>query len=103
MTARVGNKANTARAPVKAKAVKAHETAKELSAGFPIVGIGALAKVLQLSRAKILKPYRTQRVTKDGTVLEVWMTSTALVNEAGQTYAIATTERAKESNDGGAH
>jgi len=63
MTARVGNKANTARAPVKAKAVKAHETAKELSAGFPIVGIGALAKVLQLSRAKILKPYRTQRVT----------------------------------------
>jgi two-component system CheB/CheR fusion protein len=63
----------------------------------------ALAKVLQLSRAKILKPYRTQRVTNNGTVLEVWMTSTALVNEAGQTYAIATTERAKESNDGGAH
>jgi two-component system CheB/CheR fusion protein len=63
----------------------------------------ALAKVLQLSRAKILKPYRTQRVTKDGAVLEVWMTSTALVNEAGQTYAIATTERTKESNDGGAH
>ena len=63
----------------------------------------ALAKVLQLSRAKILKPYRTQRATKDGTVLEVWMTSTALVNEAGQTYAIATTERAEESRGGGAH
>ena len=63
----------------------------------------ALAKVLQLSRAKILKPYHTQRVTNNGTVLEVWMTSTALVNEAGKMYAISTTERAKESNDGGAH
>jgi len=63
----------------------------------------ALAKVLQLSRAKILKPYHTQRVTNNGTVLEVWMTSTALVNEAGQMYAISTTERARESNGGGAH
>jgi two-component system CheB/CheR fusion protein len=63
----------------------------------------ALAKVLQLSRAKILKPYHTQRVTNNGTVLEVWMTSTALVNEAGQMYAISTTERAKESNGRGAH
>ena len=43
MTARAGNKANTARAPVKAKAVKAYETAKEPPAGFPIVGIGASA------------------------------------------------------------
>ena len=55
----------------------------------------ALAKVHQLSRAEILEPYRTQRITKDGAVVEVWMTSTALVNEAGQMYAIATTERAK--------
>jgi len=29
--------------------------------------------------------------------VEVWMTSTALMNEAGQMYAIATTERMKES------
>jgi two-component system CheB/CheR fusion protein len=27
-------------------------------------------------------------------VLEVWVTATALLNEAGQMYAIATTERA---------
>jgi len=59
----------------------------------------ALANVLQLSQAEILEPYRTQRISKDGTVLEVWMTSTALVNEAGQMYAIATTERARESRE----
>jgi two-component system CheB/CheR fusion protein len=53
----------------------------------------ALAKVNQLNEAEILEPYRTQRVTKDGAVLDVWMTATALVNEAGQMYAIATTER----------
>ena len=57
----------------------------------------ALAKVHDLSRAEILEPYRTQRLTKDGAVVEVWMTATALVNEAGQMYAIATTERARES------
>jgi len=56
-----------------------------------------LAKMHQLSRAEILRPYRTQRISKDGTVMEVSMISTALVNEAGQMYAIATTERARES------
>ena len=54
----------------------------------------ALAKVRQLNEAEILEPYRTQRITKDGAVLDVWMTATALLNEAGQMYAIATTERA---------
>ena len=57
----------------------------------------ALARVHQLSQAEILEPYLTQRITKDGAVLEVSMTSTALVNEAGLMYAIATTERARES------
>jgi two-component system CheB/CheR fusion protein len=56
----------------------------------------ALAKAHQLSLAEILEPYHTQRITKDGTIVEVSMVSTALVNEAGQIYAIATTERAKE-------
>jgi two-component system CheB/CheR fusion protein len=59
----------------------------------------ALAKLNRLSRAEILEPYRTQRITKDGTVVEVWMTATSLVNEAGQIYAIATTERTSESKD----
>ncbi|MEI6104789.1 MAG: chemotaxis protein CheB [Methanothrix sp.] len=56
----------------------------------------SLRMIHQLSLAEIIEPYLTKRVTKDGTILEVWMTSTALLNEAGQIYAIATTERAKE-------
>ena len=55
----------------------------------------ALARVQQLSLSEILKPYRTQRITKDGAVVDVWITATALVDEAGQMYAIATTERVK--------
>jgi two-component system, chemotaxis family, CheB/CheR fusion protein len=55
----------------------------------------ALAKVHQLSQAQMLEPYQTQRLAKDGTVLEVSLTSTALLNEANKMYAIATTERAK--------
>jgi two-component system CheB/CheR fusion protein len=56
--------------------------------------------VHQLSRAEILEPYRTQRIVKDGTVVEVSIISTALMNAAGQMYAIATTERAIGSKMG---
>ena len=59
----------------------------------------ALTKVHQLAQAKLLDPYRTQRITKDGQVVEIWLTATALVNKAGQVYAIATTQRAKESEE----
>jgi two-component system CheB/CheR fusion protein len=59
----------------------------------------ALATVGELSRAALLRPYRSQRLTKDGAVVEVSITATALVNADGQVYAIATTERA---NDAGA-
>jgi two-component system CheB/CheR fusion protein len=57
---------------------------------------GALTTLAQLSRGEIVEPYRTQRITKKGAVAEVWVISTALMNEARQTYAIATTERAIE-------
>jgi two-component system CheB/CheR fusion protein len=56
----------------------------------------ALDTLSQLSRAEILEPYFTQRITKDGAVKEVSIISTALVNESGEMYAIATTERAIE-------
>ena len=56
----------------------------------------ALAKAHKLSLAEILEPYRSQRITKDGTVVEISLVSTALVNETGQMYAIATTERAHD-------
>jgi len=53
----------------------------------------ALASVRQLSQAEALAPYQTQRIAKDGSIKEVWLTATALFNESGQMYAIATTER----------
>ena len=56
---------------------------------------GALATLMQLSRAEVLESYRTQRLSKSGQSVEVSITSTALVNEVGQMYAIATTERAR--------
>ena len=54
----------------------------------------ALAKLRHLSQAETLEPYRTQRITKQGTVMAISIISTALLNEAGEIYAIATTERA---------
>jgi two-component system CheB/CheR fusion protein len=56
----------------------------------------ALATLRQLSRAEVLESYRTQRITKEGAAMEVSIVSTALVNEGGKMYAIATTERAKD-------
>lgn len=55
----------------------------------------ALAIVKKLARAEILEPYRAQRVAKDGRIIEVWLTVTALVNGSGKVYGIATTERLK--------
>ena len=54
----------------------------------------ALAVVRQLSRAAVLQPYHMERIAKDGRIVRVSLTATALVNESGAAYAIATTERA---------
>jgi len=51
-------------------------------------------RVQQLSKKEVLEPYRTQRIAKDGRAVEVWLTATALLNDAGKVYAIATSERA---------
>jgi two-component system CheB/CheR fusion protein len=59
----------------------------------------ALATLANLSRAEILEPYLTQRLTKAGAVVEVSIISTALVNEAGEMYAISTTERVKAGGE----
>jgi two-component system CheB/CheR fusion protein len=47
----------------------------------------------RLSRAELVEPYRTQRIAKDGRLVEVWITASALVTAAGAVYAIATNER----------
>lgn len=54
---------------------------------------GALEQLQQLSRAEVLAPFQTRRLTRSGDTVEVWITASALVNEAGKVYAIATTER----------
>ncbi len=59
----------------------------------PDLQIDALGTLHRLSQAEVLEPYPTRRLTKQGPVLEVSIISTALVNERGQVYAIATTER----------
>jgi len=56
----------------------------------------ALSKAHQLSLAEVLEPYHTRRLAKNGAVVEVSMTSTALLNKSGKVYAVATTERPKE-------
>jgi PAS domain S-box-containing protein len=57
---------------------------------------GALDTLAKLSHAKIIEPYHTRRLTKSGATVEVSIISTALLDEAGKIYAIATTERAVE-------
>lgn len=54
-----------------------------------------MGKIHRLISAETMEPYSTQRLTKDGKAVDVWMTVTALLNEAGRVYAIATTEREK--------
>ena len=54
----------------------------------------ALLRVQQLSKAEVLAPYLTKRLTKNGTAIDISMTATCLLNEAGEVYAIATNERA---------
>ena len=48
----------------------------------------------KLCRSEVLEPYQTQRIAKNGRIVDVWLTATALVNETGKMYAISTTERA---------
>jgi two-component system, chemotaxis family, CheB/CheR fusion protein len=59
--------------------------------------------IKQLSQADVLEPYHTRRLTKDKRIVDIYLTATALINEAGEVYAVATTERpiehAQEDND----
>jgi len=54
----------------------------------------ALAVIHQLSQAEVLHPYHMERITKDARLVKISLTATALVNESGTVYAVATTERA---------
>jgi len=52
------------------------------------------AIIKKLSRSEVVAPYRSQRLAKNGDVIAVSITASALLNEHGEMYAIATTERA---------
>lgn len=56
----------------------------------------ALNQVHQLSQALTLAPFQTQRLTRDGRCLDVWLTATALLDQTGRVDAIATTERVSD-------
>ena len=53
----------------------------------------ALAVIGRLGRAEVLQPYPQERLARDGRIVRVSVIATALVNESGAMYAIATTER----------
>ena len=47
----------------------------------------------RLKKGEIIKSHKSRRRTRAGNILEIWLTATALVDEAGQTVEIAITER----------
>ena len=52
-----------------------------------------MAVLRQQCLAGVLEPQLIPRIAKDGRTLQVSLIASALVNDAGETYAIATTER----------
>ena len=55
-----------------------------------------LNELAVMSQAKKIEPYQSQRLAKDGAILDVSIAATALLDETGKLYAIATTERLLE-------
>jgi two-component system CheB/CheR fusion protein len=53
----------------------------------------ALKIVQQIKAGKEVRPFRTKRKTKDGRILDVWLTATRLNDDAGNPVEIASTER----------
>lgn len=55
-----------------------------------------LNTVKKLSRDEVIEPYLTQRLTKDGRIIDVWLTASSLVDRNNNIYAISTTERGRK-------
>ena len=62
----------------------------------PLTYDTAQAQALRLGKGDTLAPYASERLTQSGTTVKVLITATALINQAGEVYAIATTEREAE-------
>ena len=53
----------------------------------------ALALLERLRKGEKVRSFEVQRLTKDGRLIDVWITVTTLTDEAGNLVAVATTER----------
>ncbi len=53
----------------------------------------ALEMVKKLAKSEKIEPYHTQRVTREGRIIDVWMTASVLLNQDGKPYAFSTMER----------
>ncbi len=51
------------------------------------------AYMQRLHTGEAVEPFSTQRMTKDGHIVDVWLTATRLINDAGEMTSIAVTER----------
>lgn len=55
--------------------------------------IEELEMLKKLAHLESFEPYETQRIAKDGSVINVVLTASALIDKDGHSYAVATTER----------
>jgi two-component system CheB/CheR fusion protein len=58
-----------------------------------------LSWIKQLSQKEILDTYETKRFTKNGSIIDVLHSATGLINQAGEVYAMATTERHNKKSE----
>ena len=52
-----------------------------------------LSRMRRLGKGEKLEPFRFQRRARNGEILDVWLTISALVDESGRAYAVSTIER----------
>jgi two-component system CheB/CheR fusion protein len=55
-----------------------------------------VAAVQRLGEGGSIQPFHSQRIAKDGHIVEIELTASALTNEAGVQYAVSTTERSHD-------
>lgn len=48
--------------------------------------------IQQIKQGEAVQSFETQRLTKKGQLVDIWLTMTPLIDNAGNTYALATTE-----------
>ena len=53
----------------------------------------ALTLIKRIKQGEVVKSFELRRITKDGRILDVWLTTTLITDEKGNPVAIATTER----------